>query len=689
MVAPDGRAASFPLRWRWSNPRPHGNNVVDMAYSASQGLAVQVAEYGQLYTSVDLELWTPRESHTTNWLRAVTFLGNRILVTGENGMVLYADSVSDFQPGQLVDGPTDDWLEAVCASASLAVAVGDRGAIYTSTNGVSWKRQTNPESSPHWLRGVALGSGRFVAVGENGTILTSPDATNWTKLANSPTSAHLNRVGFGSGAFTAVGDSGVALRSTNAGLSWQPFSPDPGASSNLFFAAYGGADQVLVGRDEVRLSDNGVWSDELNKTNGPPRWTYYSAIGRPGFFFIAGQTGMMAEGYQTDPAPYIWLTTAESVRSMLFDVFWATNLFVAVGDRATVMTSENAVDWTPELVPVKLQSSIFLGVGGTTNLLLAAGNQGSLMISPAGWTNLVVTNVSGGVETQLVSTLGIFWKAIEPRLTTNDLQGVAVFRDDYVVSGNNGVVFTTPDGTNWLARTTPTTKLLSSLAASPDVLVATGDGGALLISADTITWTAVDSKTTDWLYRVRYLNGGFIAVGQNGAVLTSPDGTNWVARVSGSTAWLYDVAWLDGTYFAVGTQGRLLTSDDTLTWTVRRTITPKTMFAATTDPHYLVTVGLEGVILRSPVVPDRTPMQFLDYAHSVSTNGLTSQNLFLLAGKPDQRFSLDHRSAFDTNLWTTGAELEIFDGSGTLYYLETLPTAGTPSQEFYRATLLP
>ena len=681
-------AATFPLCWRWSNPRPHGNNVVDMAYSSGLGLAVQVAEYGQLYTSADLELWTPRDSGTTNWLRAVTFLGARILITGENGTVRYADSVNDIRPGQLLDSATDDWLEAVCASAGLAVAVGDNGAIYTSTNGISWKRQANPESGPHWLRGVAGGGGRFVAVGEVGTILTSANGTNWTKRS-SGTSVHLNRVAFGYNTFTVVGDSGVALVSTDGGSYWQALNPSPGASGNLFFAAYGGTDQVLVGRNEVRLSDDGIWSDELAKTNGPPSWTYYSAIGRRGFFFIAGQTGMMAEGYQLGFAPYFWLPPAESVRSILFDVFWATNLFVAVGDRATVMTSDNGVDWTPELVPTNLMSAIFLGVGGTTNLLVAAGSQGSLMISTNGWTNLVVTNLSGNLETQTVSTLGIFWRAIEPRPTTNDLQGIAYFKGLYVVAGNNGCVLTSPDGTNWAQHATPTTKLLSSLAASPDVLVAAGDDGALLVSSDATNWTALNSKTANWLYRVRYLNGGFIAVGQNGTLLTSPDGSNWAAPASGSSAWFYDVAWLDQAYFAVGAQGKMLTSEDTLTWTERKTITPKTLYAAATDTNYLVAVGLEGVILRSPVVPDRTPIRVLDYSHSVSTNGLTCQNLFLFAGKPDQRFTVDYRRGFDTNVWVTGPALEIFDASGTLYYLENVPAAEAPPLEFYRATLLP
>src|SRR2546430_399683 len=168
---------SFPLRWRWSNPRPHGNNIVDMAYSPASGLGVQVAERGQIYTSDDLGTWLPRDSGVTNALRAVAFFGPRIVITGEAGVVLYADSVADFRPGTLLDGPTGDWLEAVAASTQKLGAVGDNGAGYTSTDCVNWKRQG---SVGQWLRGVAFGNGTFVAVGENGLIATRSDGTRWT-----------------------------------------------------------------------------------------------------------------------------------------------------------------------------------------------------------------------------------------------------------------------------------------------------------------------------------------------------------------------------------------------------------------------------------------------------------------------------------------------------------------------------
>jgi hypothetical protein len=397
----------------------------------------------------------------------------------------------------------------------------------------------------------------------------------------------------------------------------------------------------------------------------------------------------MAEGYQVNANPYFWLPSSTSVRNWLWDTVWMTNLYVAVGDFATVMTSGNGVDWTPELVPDTLTNSIFLGVGGTTNLLVAAGNQGSLMISPNNTTNVVYTNEVGTVVTQAVSTLGVIWQAVEPRPTASDLQGVGYFNGLYVVTGGSGTVLTSPDGTNWTTRLTPTTKILTSVAAFPGGVVATGDDGAMITSTNGTNWTLQTSGTLDWLYRVRYLNGLLITVGQNGRIHTSTDGTNWTPRTSGTGAWLNDVTFVDNTYFAVGTQGTVLSSTNAVDWIDRGTITLKSLYGAATDSRQLVVVGIEGVILRSPVVPDPTPISILSYSQVASQGSGNVQNLYLFAGKTDQRFTLDYRRGFDTNAWFTGPQLEFFDSSGTLYFLETIAASNAPPTEFYRGALTP
>lgn len=673
----------FPLRWRWSNPAPHGGNVVDMAYSPALSLGIQVAERGQIYVSRDLDVWTACDSGTTNALRAVAFLGPRILITGENGLVLYADDPSVFRPGTLLDGPTTAWLEAVATSPTLAVAAGDAGSIYTSPDGVLWKKQAS--GSTAWFRAAAYGGGVFVVAGDSGTILTSANGTNWTKRTV-PTTAHLNRVNYGNARFTAVGDAGVTISSTNNGVSW--FPEYPGATNVLHGAVTGGPDRLLAGDQEIRIQHNQVWSNELTKTNGPPSWTYYTALGLPGFFTVAGQTGLLAEGYQAGDMPYSWLLPYNSVRNWLWDVMRLPSFYVAVGDRGTVMTSGNGVDWVLELVPPAVTNAMFLGIGGTTNLLVAVGEGGKAIYSPNILSNIVITNASG-VLTQTLSSLGVVWLPVPP-FTTNDLQAAGVLGNSlYVVGGAKGVLFSSSDGTNWTPRASPATNLLSSIANWPGGLVAVGDYGTLLTSPDGISWSRVTLGTTNWLYRVRWLNHTLLIVGQKGTILTSTNAVNWSSRTSGTTAWLTDAAYVGDTWFAIGASGTVLSSSNLVSWVNRGTLTKKALYGASTDSGQLVIVGVEGVILRSQVIPDLTPVSFLNYSRVTTNSPPAAYNIYLFGGKPDQRFTLDRTTNLTSQSWTTGPLLEIFDGSGTLYYVETLSGTNQAPLEYYRATLEP
>jgi hypothetical protein len=696
LVSLSVRAVELPLRWHFSHPAPHGNNIVDMAFlpssGGSAGLWVQVAERGQIYTSSDLDLWIPRRSNTTNALRAVTFFGSRVIITGENGTVLYADSLDQFLPGTLATGSTSDWLEAVTASLNLTVAVGDRGAIYASNNGVTWRRQSNTgiANLTNDLRGVAWGNGVFVAVGTAGFIATSSNGTNWAKRSNT-VRTNLNRVSFAAGRWTAVGDSGVVLTSLNATNWAREYS---GATNSLQHATTAPANgaRLLIGDYEVRVNEGASWIDELVKADGPPAWKYFANVARSNFFLIAGRTGMMAEGYKTNGSSYFWLPSFESTRHLLWDVTYASNLYVTVGDFGTVMSSGDGVNWNLEFVPDSFTNTTLLGVGGTTNLLIATGDNGAMLLSPNTLTTITETNVIGSkviITNYAVSSLGVLWYALEPRPTTNALQGVAFFNGLYVVVGEHGVILTSPNGTNWSPAITLTNKLLTSVVAWPDGLVASGDDGTLITSPDGKSWALHSINNTNWLYRVRYLDGKLFAVGQNGTIRVSTDGVNWSLRTSGTTEWLTDITQIGDTFFAVGYFGTVLTSADTVSWINQGTITEKDLMSVATDSRQLITVGYEGIILRSPVLPDLTPPSFLAYARIPSTNGQPAYNLFLFGGVPDQQFTLDYRSDFTTNRWQIGPQLEFLDSDGTLYYLETIPGINAPPLEFYRATLQP
>ena len=284
---------SLPPLWRWSNPAPHGANIVDQA--ANSALTVQVGERGQIYLSDDWETWSPRDTYSTMALRGATFFGGRLVITGEAGTILFADDPWNFHGLTLA---TTDWLESVAASSNLVVAVGDNAAIYTSTNAVNWQRVAT--SFTNWLRSVACSGSTFVAVGERGLIASSQNGNSWQVRAGGMTTMNLNRVAWMGDHFLAVGDGGAAFSSAN-GNQWTAVSL--GATNHLYAAAGVTNSQLAAGNLEVRLSDEGgAWSDQLASALAAPApaWMYYSALWNSGYYLLAGRSGFAVEGSQDE-----------------------------------------------------------------------------------------------------------------------------------------------------------------------------------------------------------------------------------------------------------------------------------------------------------------------------------------------------------------------------------------------------
>ncbi len=707
--------------WHWSNPLPHGNDVVDMTWNGVLGF--QAAELGRVYLSGDLIDWLPCQSSTTNDLQAVTYFGNRILITGANGLVGYSDDGVNFTTSSL--NPTN-WLVSVATSSNLAVAVGDNAVIYTSATGTNWQGPVQAPNDPggnYWLLSAAWGAGTFVIAGEHGYLATSPDGTHWTAhlvSTNLSLTEDIEKVawistGNSPGSFPYTGFwastyNGHALYSTNSGANWQLFS-GVGSTNALYGIAANNSSALLAGDSDVRLGNpasNGIaWSKQTGA--GPtmaPVWTYYASVcDTNGIYHLAGADGMLVQGAPTNNN-YAWSMDFPSVRDWLWQVTVAGNLYVAVGDHARIMTSQNGADWSIEAIPetnsVTASNSVFFCVGGTTNLLVAAGNQGSLAISPATLVPVIITNLDGTIFTNTVNAVGVLWYSL-PAPTTNDLAGVCLFSNRLFLVGGNATMLSSSDGTNWSRVSVPTNIYLSGIAASSNTLVVVGNQGAILTSPDGINWTPRASGTTNWLWRLRYLCGRFIAVGENGTLLQSTNnGAAWFSTPSGVTTWLNDAVMVTNTCYVVGTLGTVLTSTNFVNWSNAGTITARSLYGAATQDGQLVVVGIQGTILRSQVVPILAPVNFIAYAQSsglnlflvactnivgsvVTTNagGATVTNL-LAEFVPDQQFTLDS----STNLlnWTTGPLLTL-PASGTLVFITPQPT-NPPSCQYYRTTLV-
>ena len=187
----------------------------------SGDLLVAVGRYELLWSS-DGAQWSYYRSTAAPWLLDVTWGDNKFVAVGVED---YSDEWS-IEYGYIMTSPDGSWgtwterhsgvagsyswIRGVTWGGGQFVAVGNRGLVLTSTDGVTWTRRS-------WLQynlllDVTWGSNQYVAVGGHGTILTSQDALEWTERYSWPY-IYLDGVTWGNSQFVAVGSGGIILTS--------------------------------------------------------------------------------------------------------------------------------------------------------------------------------------------------------------------------------------------------------------------------------------------------------------------------------------------------------------------------------------------------------------------------------------------------------------------------------------------
>ncbi len=656
--------------WRFANPKPHGNNIIDMAQRGD--IVWQVGDRGRIYTSPDLDTWFPRESGTTRSLRSIAFMGNNTYISGEEGTIVYGQNPWELNVLSL---QTTDWLEGIAASTNLIVAVGDNGAIYTSENGTSWVRNNQFTT---WLRSVAYGMGNFVCVGETGFLAISQDGTNWNEQTLGITE-NLNRVTFTQGEFWVLGDHGTVL-TNNYRMSFVPVSV---GITNDLYAVAANTNEVVIAGDSALLLFNSTnnWTIQADTAdvNKAPIWPYYSALWDGRLFLIGGRNGMIVEGFRTNITdPLIWYSDVQPSRNWLWNLTRVPDLYTAVGEGGTILSSADGYDWAREIVPTNYISEIFLGVGGTSNCVVTVGTGGSILYSLNSYTNVVATNSMNEIVTNRTSLLGIIWNPVTLSLNTNDLQGIYADETQFIVTGAKGTILSSLDGSNWVQRISPVSTYLSSVTKFPGGYVAVGDAGTVITSENGVIWNSRTPGVTNWIYSVRYANSKLIAVGEGGLILTSSDAITWKRQNSGTTMWLNDAAYVNNNWYIAANSGFMLTSPDTVSWTMRSTATSRSLNALAVDTNQLIAGGADGMILRTNFAPATSPLNFGSYSRNLSLS------TFLFEGVTDQKFALEQKTRIEDQ-WVVSVILEILDSSGTLLLQREEPSAAS---QFFRTRLL-
>src|SRR5438270_8800168 len=110
--------------------------------------------------------------------------------------------------------PQGNSLVRVIWTGHLFVAIGPKGTIVTSPDGVTWLQQSSGTLED--LRSLAFNGTQLVAVGDT-TVVTSPDGLTWT-TQQLPNAAFLTCVVWAGSQFVAISNTGMA--SSVDGVDW-------------------------------------------------------------------------------------------------------------------------------------------------------------------------------------------------------------------------------------------------------------------------------------------------------------------------------------------------------------------------------------------------------------------------------------------------------------------------------------
>ncbi len=356
--------SSDPTTWEAVIPTPNNPGLFDVAYG--NGRFVAVGYNGVALNSTDGgKSWSAASASTLNPLGGIAF-GAGTFVAIETSVLQQLHTSTNGTSWTPRSIPTDKNLtDLVFGRDTLGnprfVAVGSVGTVLTSSNGISWTRQTQGTLS-FALRSVAYGDGLFVAITSGRDYLFSEDGgVTWfqKKIPSAilPDSPSLQSIAFGNSTFRVVGSNGTVLTASPEAIR-EPVDPSDNSSrwvreislgsSNLNRVIFGGDRFVAVGQNgtilislpevaAVTLSD---WIDSFDfsgLTAGPvagtddPDGDSYS---------VALEYALFGDPLHPEPNPLVRMSSAGGEAMLSFTRRLTSDVTIHIQE------STDMVDWT-------------------------------------------------------------------------------------------------------------------------------------------------------------------------------------------------------------------------------------------------------------------------------------------------------------------------------------------------------
>jgi hypothetical protein len=219
---------------------------------------------------------------------------------------------------------------------------------------------------------------------------------------------------------------------------------------------------------------------------------------------------------------------------------------------------------------------------------------------------------------------------------SNNVTTLANGRGITLYAGANGILGTSIDNSNFVARTSGIATEISALFAAPNdrvinvnsIFLYAGVGGTLRTSTDGVTWTARTSGTTSQINTVMMGNTLYAYAGNGGVLATSTNGITWDARTSGTTNNIISLLYVEpNTHIYAGAGGVLATSANAITWTAaisNTTFTINTVNYINNEYIYGTSSGqlatsVDGINWELIGTPSKGSLNFALYDETLST----------------------------------------------------------------------
>jgi len=358
-----------------------------------------------------------RDWQTTRVLgnfRDVAYGGGVFVAVGASpDSMYYSFDGLNWQPGN--HPAFNRTFEAVTYAGGRFLAVGTRGFIAASTNGIDWVEQhPNVTSNERIFTQTATDGGNvIVAIGSNSAIISSLDGGDtWTQRPDG--SSGLSSITYGNGTFVLVG--GNAIRRSTDGVTFTagtniPFNQSSTGSTpefkHVFFASGRFVATTLSGQAYVS-EDAITWTEHFTGVRG----SFTGSAIANGQVLLATSTKVISLAIEDEGSPYV-VQQPQDTSVIAGNPFTLTATAIGQGPLT--------FQWTRNGVPLADDDRI----SGSHTLTLQINNA---VAGDAGEYRLVVTNALGGRASRAAEVAVI----TRPVITTHP-QSITAAPDEEVV----------------------------------------------------------------------------------------------------------------------------------------------------------------------------------------------------------------------------------------------------------------